>query len=202
MPETSAASAAAVSVAPAPAVDQSPAPAKRTPLVAHPAPTALVALALAAIAWASYSTAARSALAAFLAVVLVVLAAVDLEWRIIPNRIVLPATAIVFVAHVAIDPGQTVELIAASLGAALVLLLPNLLNPAAIGMGDVKLALLLGAALGKGVIAALLVGFLATVPIAIVMLVRGGRGARKATLPLGPFLAFGGLVVLIVPRLF
>ena len=190
-----------MSVAPAPTVDQPQAPFSRTPLLAHPAPTTLVALALAAIAFASYPTPARSALAAFLAAVLVVLAAADLERRIIPNRIVLPATAIVFVAHVAIDPGRTLELIVASLGAAVVLLLPNLLNPAAIGMGDVKLALLLGAGLGKGVIAALLVGFLATVPVAIVMLVRGGRAARKATLPLGPFLAFGGLVVLIVPRL-
>jgi prepilin signal peptidase PulO-like enzyme (type II secretory pathway) len=67
-------------------------------------------------------------------------------------------------------------------------------------MGDVKLALLLGAGLGWGVIGALLVGFLATLPFAIAVLVKGGRAATS-TLPLGPFLAFGGLVVLIVPRL-
>ena len=156
---------------------------------------------MAALAFASYPTTARSTLAAFLAAVLVVLAATDLERRIIPNRIVLPAIAVVFVAHVAIDPSRTIELIVAPLAAALFLFLPNLINSSAIGMGDVKLALLLGVGLGVGVVAALLVGFMAILPFAIVMLVRGGAAARKQALPLGPFLAFGGLVVLIAPRL-
>ena len=176
-------------------------PTETAPLLAHPLPTAVAALALAAVAFACYPIGARSALAAFFASVLVVLAATDLERRIIPNRIVLPATVIVLIAHIAITPSRTVELILAPLAAALFLLLPNLLNSSAMGMGDVKLALLLGAGLGWGVIGALLVGFLSTLPIAIAMIVRGGAAARKQTIPLGPFLAFGGLVVLIVPRL-
>jgi hypothetical protein len=47
----------------------------------------------------------------------------------------------------------------------------------------------------------MLVGFLATLPFALVMLISGGSAARKSTLPLGTFLAFGGLVVLILPKL-
>ena len=127
--------------------------APRAPLLIHPLPVALVAIVVAALAFASYPTIARSTLAAFLAAVLVVLAATDLERRIIPNRIVLPAIAVVFVAHVAIDPSRTIELIVAPLAAALFLFLPNLINGSAIGMGDVKLALLLGVGLGVGVVA-------------------------------------------------
>ena len=176
-------------------------PTEPAPLLAHPLPTAVTAVALAAIAFACYPIGGRAVLAAFFAAVLVVLAATDLERRIIPNRIVLPAAAIVLITHLAITPSRAVELILAPLAAALFLLLPNLLNSSAMGMGDVKLALLLGAGLGWGVIGALLVGFLSTLPIAIAILARGGAAARKQTIPLGPFLAFGGLVVLIVPRL-
>jgi leader peptidase (prepilin peptidase) / N-methyltransferase len=175
--------------------------AERRPLITQPVPVAVATVAIAAVAFASYSPLSRSLLAAFFAAVLVVLAAIDLEHRIIPNRIVLPATAIVLVAHILISPGRTLELVVAPLAAAAFLFAPNLLNHSAMGMGDVKLALLLGAGLGWGVVGALLVGFIATLPVAVVLLARGGRAARKATLPLGPFLAFGGLVILIIPKL-
>lgn len=175
--------------------------AEQAPLLSHRAATTLGAVAAAAIAFASYPTVARSTLAAFFAAVLVVLAAIDIERRIIPNRIVLPATAIVLIAHIAIEPGRALELIVAPLAAATFLFLPNLLNPSAMGMGDVKLALLLGVGLGWGVVGALLIGFLSTIPFALAMVSRAGRDALKTALPMGPFLAFGGLVVLIVPRL-
>jgi len=167
----------------------------------HPVTVTVVATAVAGLAFGVYSGIARSLLAAFFAAVLVVLAAIDLEHRRIPNRIVLPAASIVLAAHIAIAPGRTVELILAPLAAAAFLFAPNLINSTAMGMGDVKLALLLGAGLGWAVVGALLVGFVATLPFAVWVLVRGGQTARNATLPLGPFLAFGGLVVLIVPQL-
>lgn len=59
-------------------------------------------------------------------------------------------------------------------------------------MGDVKLALLLGAALGWGVLDALLIGFLCTFPAGLLLLVRDGMAARKATIPFGPFLSLEG----------
>jgi leader peptidase (prepilin peptidase)/N-methyltransferase len=69
------------------------------------------------------------------------------------------------------------------------------------GMGDVKLMMLLGAGFGWAAVGAIMIGFLSVFPFALVALIRGGIGARKATLPFGPFLAFGGLVVLIGPHL-
>jgi prepilin signal peptidase PulO-like enzyme (type II secretory pathway) len=68
-------------------------------------------------------------------------------------------------------------------------------------MGDVKLAALLGAALGWAVVPALALAFISVFPFALWTVVRGGIAARKSTLPFAPFMAFGGLAILIVPRL-
>jgi leader peptidase (prepilin peptidase)/N-methyltransferase len=171
------------------------------PLLAHPVPVALLALTVGAVAFISQSGVADRLIAAFMALVLVVLAASDLKHRIIPNRIVLPATAVVLVARVAAAPAHTPEFVIATIGAGLAFLLPNLLNSSAMGMGDVKLAAFLGAGLGWGVIGAVAVAFISVFPFALGTLIRGGLAARKAALPFGPFLALGALVILIVPRL-
>jgi leader peptidase (prepilin peptidase)/N-methyltransferase len=128
--------------------------------------------------------------------VLVVLAAIDLERRIIPNRIVVPAAVLVLVAQIALSPERTVEWTAAALGAALFLLVPLLFYPNGMGMGDVKLAALLGAGLGWAIVPALVVGLMAAFVAALVVLARGGLAARKTALPFGPFLALGALVAL------
>jgi leader peptidase (prepilin peptidase)/N-methyltransferase len=143
----------------------------------------------------------RAVVAAFTAAVLVVLSAIDIERRIIPNRIVLPAAGIVLVAQIALFPSHALEWMLAAILAALVLAIPALVNPAWMGMGDVKLALLLGAALGWGVVGAVLIAFLCTFPVAVFVLIRDGRGARGATIPFGPFLSLGGLIVLFGPHL-
>ena len=138
----------------------------------------------------------EAVVASCFAVVLVVLAAIDLERRIIPNRIVLPATGLILAAQIALSPDRAIEWVGAAAGAALFLLLPLLIYPSGMGMGDVKLALLLGAGLGWAVVPALFVGLMAAFVAAVVVLVRGGLAARKTALPFGPFLAFGGLVAL------
>jgi leader peptidase (prepilin peptidase)/N-methyltransferase len=69
------------------------------------------------------------------------------------------------------------------------------------GMGDVKLALLLGVGLGWDVFGALIVAFLCVLPVALLILLRGGMAARKTTIPFGPFLSLGGLIVLFGPPL-
>jgi leader peptidase (prepilin peptidase)/N-methyltransferase len=125
--------------------------------------------------------------------VLVVLAAIDLERRIIPNRIVLPAVVLILAAQIALSPDRALEWTAASLGAALFLLLPLLVYPSGMGMGDVKLALLLGAGLGWAIVPALVAGLFAAFIVALVVLVRGGLAARKTALPFGPFLVLGAL---------
>ena len=107
---------------------------------------------------------AEAAVAAFFCAALVAVSATDIERYVIPNRIVLPAAAVVLVAQTALDPSP--EWALAGLGAALFLLLAALAYPAGMGMGDVKLALLLGVALGRTVPVAMMIGMVAAlVPV-------------------------------------
>lgn len=133
---------------------------------------------------------------AILAPTLILLAAIDLDRRLIPDVIVLPALAAVLILQIAFYPEHTLEWVLAMFGAALFLFIPMLISPAAMGMGDVKLAALLGAALGKSVVAALFVGLLAGGAYGLVVFVREGLAARRKAIAFGPFLAFGGLVIL------
>jgi prepilin signal peptidase PulO-like enzyme (type II secretory pathway) len=144
-----------------------------------------------------YGFNAQGVMYAYLAVVLVLVSAIDIERRIIPNRIVLPALAIVLLAQLAFHPGQALEWILAALGAGLFFLIPILLYPSGMGLGDVKLAMLLGAALGIDVMGALLVAVLAAAAFAVIILFRQGFAGRKTAIPFGPFLAAGGLVALL-----
>lgn len=137
---------------------------------------------------------ADAVVAAFFCAVLVVISAIDIERRIIPNRIVLPATAIVLVAQTLLHP--SLEWTIAALAAAAFLFLPLLVHPAGMGMGDVKLCLLLGAMLGRDVGVALFVGLLAGLVPAIYLFATRGAKARKVAIPFGPFLALGGVVAL------
>jgi leader peptidase (prepilin peptidase)/N-methyltransferase len=143
----------------------------------------------------------RAVVAAFAAAVLVVLSAIDLERGIIPNRIVLPATALALTMQVALFPDRASEwALAAVLGAA-AFVIPHLFRRAWIGMGDVKLVLFIGVVLGWGVSDAVLIAFACVFPVALLMLLRHRMAARKATIPLGPFLSLGALVVLFGPHL-
>jgi leader peptidase (prepilin peptidase)/N-methyltransferase len=138
----------------------------------------------------------RAFVASFFAATLVVLSAIDAERRILPDLIVLPATLIVLAAQIALFPDRTVEWVLASLEAALFLFLALLAYPRGMGMGDVKLALLLGAALGYAVAVGMMVGMLAGLVASTVLFARHGLAARKMGIPFGPFLAFGALVAL------
>lgn len=155
-----------------------------------------LALFAAAACFSFYGLSARAAISAFVAAVLVVLAAIDLERRIIPNVIVLPAAGIVLLAQLAFFPDQALEWTLACLGCGLFFLVPALVYPAGLGMGDVKLGLLLGAALGRAVVPALFLGLVAVGLFGVALVVREGRAARKKPIPLGPFLAAGGLIAL------
>ncbi len=135
-------------------------------------------------------------MSAIFAGVLVVLTAIDIERRIVPNRIVLPATAVVLAGQLLLNPDRWLEFVLATVGAGLFLFLPRLLYPAGMGLGDVKLAMLLGAGLGASVVAAFVVGLLAGFVAAVYLLITRGSSARKMAIPFVPFLAFGGLVAL------
>ena len=135
-----------------------------------------------------------AAVAAAFCVVLVVISAIDLEHRIIPNRIVLPAAALALLAQLVREP--SLEWPLAAFGAALFLFVAAVAYPRGMGMGDVKLALLLGAVLGRSVAAGLMIGMIAALVPAVVLLVRHGSAARRAAIPFAPFLAFGAVVAL------
>jgi leader peptidase (prepilin peptidase) / N-methyltransferase len=84
----------------------------------------------------------------------------------------------------------------AAFAAAAFLFLPSVLAKGGVGMVDVKLALLLGAALGRGVAVALFLGCLAASVAGVTLLVRNGSGARKTAVPFAPFLAFGAVAAI------
>jgi leader peptidase (prepilin peptidase)/N-methyltransferase len=132
--------------------------------------------------------------AAVFCAVLVAISATDLERRIIPNRIVLPATVVLLAAQTVLHP--SVEWIIAGIVAAAFFRLAALAYPGGMGMGDVKLALFLGVVLGRTVSVALMVGMLCALVPSAVVLAKHGKAGRKMTIPFGPFLALGGLVAL------
>jgi leader peptidase (prepilin peptidase) / N-methyltransferase len=164
----------------------------RIPFV-YPAVELVTALLIAACVFV-FGLTAEAAVAALFCAVLVVVSAIDLEHRIIPNRIVLPATAVVLLANTARD--LTPEWTIAALGASGFLLAAALAYPAGMGMGDVKLALFMGAALGKTVAVALMAGMLAAMIPGLFLFARHGSKARKMGIPFGPFLAIGSVVAL------
>jgi prepilin signal peptidase PulO-like enzyme (type II secretory pathway) len=125
---------------------------------------------------------------------LVIVTRADLDHRLIPDKIVLPATVVILGLRTIDDP--SVEWLASSLGAGLFLFLIVLVHPSGLGLGDVKLSALLGAGLGVSVIPALFVGFFAAFVPAALLLLRHGREARTRAIPLGPFLALGAVVAL------
>jgi leader peptidase (prepilin peptidase)/N-methyltransferase len=126
--------------------------------------------------------------------VLVAVTVTDLERRIVPNRIVLPALVAALAVQTALDP--SVEWIVSSLAAGGFFLIAALVYPAGLGMGDVKLAAFLGAWLGAPVIVALFAGSLLAVIPAIVILVTQGKAGRKTGIPFAPFLAGGAVIAL------
>jgi leader peptidase (prepilin peptidase)/N-methyltransferase len=127
-------------------------------------------------------------------VAVVAISAIDIEHRIVPNRIVLPAALVVLALMLAWKP--SLEWPAAGFGAALFLFLAALAYPRGMGMGDVKLALLIGIAVGRSVPVALMLGMATALVPSAVLFARHGVAARKMAIPFAPFLALGGVVAL------
>jgi leader peptidase (prepilin peptidase)/N-methyltransferase len=154
----------------------------------------LVTAGLIVASFVAFGLTADAVVAAFFCTVLVAVSAIDIERFVIPNRIVLPAAAIVLVAQTVLHPSP--EWAIAGLGAAAFFFVAALAYPGGMGMGDVKLALLLGFMLGRTVPIAIMVALVAALVPSVVLLARHGRAARKMRIPFGPFLALGGLVAL------
>ena len=137
---------------------------------------------------------------------LVVLTVIDLEYKLLPNKIVIPAFVVgwVALAAVAAVEGDLSRLIDAGVGAAVFggfLFTVAFIAPAGMGFGDVKLAFVLGTFLGfAGGIGYTLVGMFLSFMLGglsgIALLVRGGN--RKTQVPFGPFLAAGTVLAIFI----
>jgi leader peptidase (prepilin peptidase)/N-methyltransferase len=158
--------------------------------------TAVLYVAVVAVAWGD---GARMALGIALVTLLVPVTLIDLDHRIIPNRLTGPFAALAIALGVALDPGFVGEQLIAGAAAGGFFLLAVLAYPRGMGMGDVKLAGVMGLYLGRAVGPALLVGLVAGVLVGIAIMARKGAAeGRKTAVPFGPFLAIGGLVAIFV----
>jgi prepilin signal peptidase PulO-like enzyme (type II secretory pathway) len=159
---------------------------------------AAAALALTIVSLIHFGPGLAGWIGAFFCSVLVVLSLVDLDRRKLPNRILLPPTAAVAVTLLAADPARfPSHLLAAGAGFAGFFLLA-VLYPPGMGMGDVKLMLLLGLVLGPAVLYAAMLGAGAASAVSIALLVRYRGAGRKIAIPYGPFLAAGAIAVLFL----
>lgn len=131
-------------------------------------------------------------------VVLTIISVFDLEQMRVPNRIVLPAIAAALIWQAIFHTGDLGVCALAGVGAGLFFGLAFVLTRGSIGMGDAKLALLIGIVLGQDVITALFFATLAGAIGAGVMLWRQGRDASKTPMPYAPFLAAGAVIALLV----
>lgn len=155
-----------------------------------------VGLALVAGCLVEFGATLRGFCASVFCLALVIVTATDLEYRLIPNRVVGPASLIVLVGMTIAEPSPRWAI--AAFGASLFLLVFSLISPQGMGMGDVKLAFLMGAALGPAVAVALVLASLSSLVPSIVILVRHGRAGRKVGFPFGPFLALGSVLTLFL----
>jgi leader peptidase (prepilin peptidase)/N-methyltransferase len=129
---------------------------------------------------------------------LVAITLTDLERRVIPNKILIVA-AVAGVAIAAVgDPGSLPERAIAAAAAGGGLFLVALAYPRGMGLGDVKLAAVMGLFLGRNVAPAFLVALLTGSIVGLALIARHGAEARKRAIPFGPFLAFGGVVGLLL----
>ena len=129
-----------------------------------------------------------------LCALLVVVTLTDLERRVIPNAVLVGGAVIALGIVLATDHASLGTRTIAAIAAGGFLLLVALAYPRGMGMGDVKLAAVMGLYLGQSVAPALLIGFATGALVGLTLIARRGASARKQAVPFGPFLALGGIV--------
>jgi leader peptidase (prepilin peptidase) / N-methyltransferase len=142
----------------------------------------------------AFGLSVKAAAAAVACAALVVVTATDLERRIVPNAVVLPAAAAVLALQTAAHPSP--EWALGAVGAAGFLFIAALAYRGGMGMGDVKLALLIGALLGRTTSVGIMLALLLALLPSLVLLARHGFGARRLAIPFAPFLAAGAVIAL------
>ena len=132
------------------------------------------------------------------AAMLIAVAGIDLEHRIVPNKILLPLAVWAIGAAAVVRTDMLPELLIGGTCAFGLLFLAALVHPRGMGMGDVKLAGVMGLYLGASVAPALLIGFLTGSLVGVAIVAKHGAAGRKRGVPFAPFLALGGIVALLV----
>jgi leader peptidase (prepilin peptidase) / N-methyltransferase len=158
----------------------------------------LAAAIASAAAVAQFGLSSRTAIAWGFFAVLAVLSVIDIEQRRLPNAIVVPAAVAMLAAQITVAPERTLEWVLAAIGAFLGMLVFAVVRPGGLGMGDVKLALLLGAALGQDVLLALVIGSAAGAVYGLALIARHGAAGRRMHIAYGPFLAAGAAIVFLL----
>ena len=166
----------------------------RYPLVE--AATAALWVAVVVVLW---DDAAAIALGLVLVTLMVAVVPIDLEHRLILNRLTYPAAVLAPVIGLLLAPDFVPEQLIAGLAAGGFFLLAALAYPAGMGLGDVKLATVMGLYLGRAVAPAIFVALILGVIVGLAVIVRQGRQrGRKAQIPFGPFLAGGSVLAIFV----
>ncbi len=160
----------------------------------YPITELLVGALFAAVVVVGWGDGAEIAIDLVFVTVLAAVTLTDLEQRIIPNRVLLAGAVICVAIAAPTDPGGMAERAIAAVAAGGLLLAAALAYPKGMGMGDVKLAAVMGLFLGRSVAPAIFVALLAGSIVGLALIARHGAKGRKMAIPFGPFLALGGVV--------
>jgi leader peptidase (prepilin peptidase)/N-methyltransferase len=163
----------------------------------YPIVEAVTGVLWALVTWARWDDASGIALGIVLVTILIPITIIDYEHRIIPNRITGPAAVVAILIGVLLDMDFVAEQLIAGAAAGGFFLLAAIAYPRGMGMGDVKLAGVMGLYLGRAVGLAVLIGLVAGVVVGAVIIARvGAKAGRKQAVPFGPFLALGGVIAI------
>jgi leader peptidase (prepilin peptidase)/N-methyltransferase len=155
---------------------------------------AVLSLAAVVASFTHFGVTGHAVVGAVLCPTLILLAAIDLKHRLLPNVIVLPATLAIGLIVAASSPHDFVGHFLAGLALGGFFFAFAAILPGSLGMGDAKLGFLLGIALGSKTLGAMLIAFAGLLVAALYVLATRGISARKDALPFGPFLALGGIL--------
>ena len=158
------------------------------------AAVAVVSVALAVTSFADFGASGRALVGAVLCPVLILLAAIDWRHKLLPNEIVLSSALLVALIVAATNAAGFLEHLEAGLALGGFLLVFAVVFPGGLGMGDAKLGLLLGLALGSRTFSAMMVAFVGLFLTALFIVATQGTSARKKAIPFGPFIALGGIL--------
>ena len=153
-----------------------------------------VAIALAVASFAKFGLHGRALVGAVFCPALVLLAAIDIKHRLLPNEIILAASLAVGLIVAATAPGDFLSHLAAGAALGGFFFLFGAIFAGSLGMGDAKLGFLIGLALGSETLGAALIAFASLLVAALYILARRGMSARRDAIPFGPFLALGGIL--------